>query len=107
MTKHQADFIINDDASSVNNYLHRGTMDKPFNLWLRDEIASRGQTQREFAKQLDIDESNVSNYILGKRIPNTRTLIRIVLALHNGGKQAELVRLLMQSLQGIENMELR
>tara|TARA_Y100001972_G_C7504646_1_gene255233 strand:- start:101 stop:349 length:249 start_codon:yes stop_codon:yes gene_type:complete len=82
-------------------------MDKPFNLWLRDEIASRGQTQREFAKQLDIDESNVSNYILGKRIPNTRTLIRIVLALHNGGKQAELVRLLMQSLQGIENMELR
>ena len=82
-------------------------MNKPFNLWLRDEIARRGQTQREFAKQLDIDESNVSNYILGKRIPNTRTLIRIVLVLHNGGKQAELVRLLMQSLQGIENMELR
>jgi transcriptional regulator with XRE-family HTH domain len=79
-------------------------MNKPFNLWLRDEIAARGHTQREFANKLDIDESNVSNYILGKRIPNTRTLIKIVLVLHDGGHQSKLVRLLMDSLQGIENM---
>ena len=80
-------------------------MSKPFNLWLRDEIANQGLTQREFAKKVGIDESNVSNYILGKRIPNTRTLIRIVLVLHNGGKQEELVRLLLDSLAGIEEME--
>ena len=82
-------------------------MNKPVNLWLRDEIAKRGQTQREFANLANIDESNVSNYILGKRIPNTRTLIRIILVLHNQGNQEKLVKLLMESLQGIENMEIR
>ena len=82
-------------------------MDKPFNLWLRDEIANRGKTQREFAASVNIDESSISNYILGKRIPNTRTLIKIILVLHNGGHQSKLVKLLMDALQSIENMELR
>ena len=93
--------------ASNQNIKYRGTMNKPFNLWLRDEIAKRGQTQREFANLANIDESNVSNYILGKRIPNTRTLIRIILVLHNQGNQDKLVKLLMESLQGIENMEIR
>ena len=82
-------------------------MEKPFNLWLRDEIASRGKTQREFAALVNIDESSISNYILGKRIPNTRTLIKIILVLHDGGHQSKLVKLLIDALQSIENMELR
>ena len=80
-------------------------MNKPFNLWLRDEIASRGMTQRDFSQRLDIDESSISNYILGKRIPNTRILIKIVLALHDDGPQELLVKILMDALGSIENIQ--
>lgn len=78
-------------------------MKKPFNLWLRDKIADKGKTQREFAKELEIDESSISNYILGKRIPNTRILLKVVLALHEPGNQQELVKLLFDALRSIEN----
>ncbi len=78
-------------------------MKKPFNLWLRDKIADKGKTQREFAKELEIDESSISNYILGKRIPNTRILLKVVLALHEQGNQQELVKLLFDALRSIEN----
>lgn len=81
-------------------------MKKPFNQWLRDEIIQLGITQREFANRLDIDESSVSNYILGKRIPNTRTLLKIILILHNKGTQKKLVDLLLESLATIENSSL-
>ena len=80
-------------------------MKKPFHLWLRDKIAEHGLTQREFSKLVNIDESNVSNYILGKRIPNTRTLIRIILVLHDNGPKEVLVELLWEALTSIENIE--
>ena len=80
-------------------------MNKPFHLWLRDKIAQQGLTQRGFSKLVDIDESNVSNYILGKRIPDTRTLIRIILVLHNDGPKNQLVELLWEALTSIENIE--
>lgn len=80
-------------------------MNKPFHLWLRDKIAEQGFTQREFSKLVNIDESNVSNYILGKRIPNTRTLIRIILVLHDNGPKEVLVELLWEALTSIENIE--
>ncbi len=80
-------------------------MKKPFHLWLRDKIAKQGLTQREFSKLVNIDESNVSNYILGKRIPNTRTLIRIILVLHDNGPKEVLVELLWEALSSIENIE--
>jgi transcriptional regulator with XRE-family HTH domain len=79
-------------------------MKKPFNQWLRDELIERDLSQREFSRRLKIDESNVSNYILGKRIPNTRTLIKIVLVLSDDGPQERLVKILLGALSSIENI---
>ena len=79
-------------------------MKKPFNQWLRDELIERDLSQREFSRRLKIDESNVSNYILGKRIPNTRTLIKIVLVLSDDGPQERLVTILLGALSSIENI---
>lgn len=79
-------------------------MKKPFNQWLRDELIERDLSQREFSRRLKIDESNVSNYMLGKRIPNTRTLIKIVLVLSDDGPQQRLVKILLGALSSIENI---
>ena len=79
-------------------------MKKPFNQWLRDELIERDLSQREFSRRLQIDESNVSNYMLGKRIPNTRTLIKIVLVLSDDGPQQRLVKILLGALSSIENI---
>ena len=87
--------------------MERTEHDKPFNLWLRDEIGARGQTQRDFAQLIDIDESNISNYITGKRIPNTRVLLKIIMGLHEQGTQKELVELLFRALVAIENISIK
>ncbi len=53
-------------------------MNKPFNLWLRDEIAKRGQTQREFAKRAQIHKSTLTKYIAGALHPYDEIESRII-----------------------------
>ena len=81
-------------------------MKKTFDIWLKEQISARGWTQRIFSEKLDIDESSVSNYIHAKRIPNTRTLIKIMLVLHDNGPQEQMVRILLDALQRIENIQI-
>tara|TARA_R110002020_G_scaffold189631_2_gene388914 strand:+ start:173 stop:409 length:237 start_codon:yes stop_codon:yes gene_type:complete len=64
--------------------------------WLKAQITMLGYTQRGFSQRVGIDESVMSRFISGERIPNTRMLIRLVLAL--GGKQ----RLFIQALKSLE-----
>ncbi|MAK37530.1 MAG: hypothetical protein CMC15_15340 [Flavobacteriaceae bacterium] len=61
-------------------------MKQPFNIWLQNQIKNKGFTQRAYAQRLGVDESTISGYLSGRRTPNTRMLIRIVLSL--GDKRA-------------------
>lgn len=68
-----------------------------FNEWLKAQITAKGYTQRGFSQRIGIDESALSRFLSGTRIPNTRMLIRIILGL--GGKQS----LFVDALKTLEN----
>ena len=53
-------------------------MNKPFNLWLRDEIANQGHTQREVAKKAQIHILTLSKYISGRIQPTKKIVQQII-----------------------------
>lgn len=52
-----------------------------FGRRLRTVVKSRGYTQRQLSRHLDVSEQAVSRYIRGDRMPNSRVLMQLAISL--------------------------
>lgn len=48
---------------------------------LRDLMAGSGMTQKDLARELDISESAVSQYVNGRQFPGVKTLVNMAYVL--------------------------
>lgn len=55
--------------------------DYHFDQWLRNELAIRGLTQKEFAEKAGITSATVSTYVNSKKMPTIQTLELMLSAL--------------------------